>query len=294
MFKSTLAFLLYASLMFFTLPTLAQDTAKGPAAAKQTQKNTDGTTTTTEPDGKGGTKKITENAKGEIVDVVTEQPDATYGDGGTKVSIAIGEDASTIDEFNKPTIWVYKDKSGKVRHMEQNHDINGEDWIEFSIDYGADGRLTAYARQVHTGNPEEFPEGTETVLNFKYDKSGRPSTAATGPNSLETASTKADEILKAISGATERQMSILDDLGKDFDLLDLSIDRADNQTAGVPKPSAGTPATNPGYGTSVPPPPMPGNISIPWEIPPGGIPWEIPPRSPGPMPPGGFPWGMPR
>jgi len=284
------SFLLYASLMFFTLPASAQEPAEGPATAKQTQKNTDGTTTTTEPYGKGGTRKTTENAQGEIVDVVTEEPDATYGAGGRKITIGIGQ-----GPWGDPrtTIWVYKDKSGKVRRMEQNQDINGEDWLEFSVGYGADGRLTAYSRQVHTGNPEEFPEGTETVLNFKYDKSGRPSTAATGPNSLETASTKADEILKAIRGATERQRSILDDLGKDFDLLDLSIDRADNQTVGVPKPSAGTPATNPGYGTSVPPL-LPGNVGMPWEIPPGGIPWEIPPSRPGPMPPGGFPWGMPR
>ena len=284
------SFLLYASLMFFTLPASAQEPAEGPATAKQTQKNTDGTTTTTEPYGKGGTRKTTENAQGEIVDVVTEEPDATYGAGGRKITIGIGQ-----GPWGDPrtTIWVYKDKSGKVRRMEQNQDINGEDWLEFSVGYGADGRLTAYSRQVHTGNPEEFPEGTETVLNFKYDKSGRPSTAATGPNSLETASTKADEILKAIRGATERQMSIFDDLGKDFNMLDLSIDRADNQTAGVPTPSAGTPATNPGYGTSVPPL-LPGNVGMPWEIPPGGIPWEIPPSRPGPMPPGGFPWGMPR
>jgi hypothetical protein len=280
--KNVFVPLLYASLMFFAFPASAQE--------PQTQKNTDGTTTATESYGKGGTRKTTENAQGEIVDIVTEEPDATYGAGGTKITIGVGQ-----GPWGDPrtTIWVYKDKSGKVRRMEQNHDINGEDWIEFSIDYGADGRLTAYARQVHTGNPEEFPEGTETVLNFKYDKSGRPSTAATGPNSLETASTKADEILKAIRGATERQMSILDDLGKDFNMLDLSIDRADNQTAGVPTPSAGTAATNPGYGTSVPPPLMPGNIGIPWEIPPGGIPWEISPSSPWPMPPGGFPREIP-
>ena len=327
MLKPTLTFLLYASLMFSTLPALAQE------AEKQVQKNTDGTTTTTEPYGNGGAKKLTENAKGEIVDVVIEQPDATYGDGGTKVTIAFGTHASTTDEYNEPTTWVYKDKSGKIRRIEHNQDINGEDWIGFTVEYGADGRLKSYTREVHTGNPEEFSEeGLKTTINF--DPLGRPLTVLhdlwdekdeikhlrigyryagdddkkgtrsveiynentkkwepqtlSVPDPVEAASIKADEVLKVIRDATERQRSILDDLGQDFNLLDLSINSSDNETAGVPQPSGGARAPNSPYGTLTPP----GAGAIPWDIP-AVTPWEVPGDSPWRILPGGVPREIP-
>jgi hypothetical protein len=277
--------------MFVALPASAQE------PGKQTQKNTDGTTTTTEPYDKGGTKKTTENAAGEIVDVVTEEPDATYGAGGTKITLGIGQ-----GPWGDPrtTIWVYKDKSGKVRRMEQNQDLNGEDWLEFSVGYDADGRLTAYSRQVHTGDPENFPEGLKTVVNFKYDKSGQPSAevsvegadpsetpASSTTNPVDAASNKAAEIRKIVQAATERQLSILEDL--DLGMFQLSIDRADAATAGTPTPSAERPATNPGYGSSIWPPPT---DVPPWEIPPAS-PWETPASNPWQFPLGGFPRDIP-
>jgi hypothetical protein len=323
-------FLLCAGLTFFTPPAFAQEPAD--PGAKHTQKNTDGTTTTTEPYGNGGAKKITENAKGDIVDVVTEQPDGTYGDGGTKVTIAFGKHASTIDEYNEPTTWLYKDRFGKIRRIEHNQDINGEDWIGFALEYGADGRLKSYTREVHTGNPEEFSEeGLKTVFNF--DPLGRPSTVlhdlwdeqngvtqlrigyryagaddkkgtrsaevynestkkweprtSNVPEPVNTASIKADEVLKVIRGATERQISIVEDL--DLGMFQYSIDKADAETAGTPTPSAGTQAAIPGYGTSIPPP---GAGVPPWEIPPGS-PWETPASNPWQFPPGGFPREIP-
>lgn len=279
MIKSAMAILLLApAIIFMSMASAkAQD-------GKQTQKNADGTKTTTEPHGNDGTMKTTENAEGKTVDIVISQPDATFGAGGTKLTLHLTETPWTSIEDN-PSMWVYKDASGKVRRIEHNKDLNGEDFISYTVDYGPDGRMRSYTRQVHTGNPENFPEGLQTTTTFTYDKFGRPSIiledftgytddgefkvkhyrttyrytgdadkkgAATvevrddaggkwerqtsnAPTTLDSAANQAEEIRKTMTAVTERQISIVEDLNLG-DTLELSIDRADAETADTPKP----------------------------------------------------------
>ncbi len=279
MIRSAIAILLFAPLIIF----ISMASAKA-QDGKQTQKNADGTKTTTEPHGNDGTMKTTENAEGKTVDIVISQPDATFGAGGTKLTLHLTETPWTSIEDN-PSMWVYKDASGKVRRIEYNKDLNGEDFISYTVDYGPDGRMRSYTRQVHTGDPENFPEGLQTTTTFTYDKFGRPSIILedfteytddgefkvkhyrttyryTGdadkkgtatvevrddaggkwekqpgntPTTLESAVQNAEEIQKTVKGVTERQVSIVEDLGLSND-LELSIDRADAETAGTPTP----------------------------------------------------------
>ncbi len=273
-----------AMTILLLVPIIIFPSAAAAQTGNETQKNADGTTTTTEPHGDGGTKKTTENAEGKVVDVVISQPDATFGPGGTKLTLHFTETPWRSIEDN-PTMWVFKDASGKVRRIEYSKNLNGEDFISYTVDYGADGRMRSYARQVHTGNPENFPDGLQTTTTFTYDKLGRPSTiledfteytddgafkikhyrttyrysgnadkkgsatvearddaggkwekqTSNAPTTLDSATKEAGEIRKIFTTVTERPISIVEDLNLG-DSLEFSIDRADAETAGTPKP----------------------------------------------------------
>jgi hypothetical protein len=146
--------------LFFGFALLAQKPESKPAPAGNTQKNTDGTTTTTEAYGTAGKKSTTKDAKGEVIDIVIEEPDSVYGKGGTKTSIESHNGGRDID------IVVRKDSSGKVRHIEQTEFTRLTKKIK-SVDYEADGRLKAVF--VGGNNVDQKIAG-----DVEYDHRGQP------------------------------------------------------------------------------------------------------------------------
>ena len=230
-------------LLVFTWPMLAQ-TKQGTPASTKTQKNTDGTTTTIESID-GGTRATTKDSKGKLVDVVTTEQSDKYGKGGTKAKIESHKGSNDID------IIVYKDKSGNVRRLEQTEFINNSPSKNtFDVEYDESGRLKSYAygrvgRLEEEGKIEYDDLGRpSTVLmevslfggvrgriTYKYggadDKTGTKTVESYSPWSKkwqETAESKISrlgfdkvvevgkQLLAATREATERRMSIVEDL----------------------------------------------------------------------------------
>jgi hypothetical protein len=227
------------SKLVLALPAPAQK-PKDSKSPLNVQKNTDGTTTYTYAEG-NGTRAETFNSKGRVVDFVYTEPSADYGDGGTKVTIITPQSNQIV---------AYKDKAGKVRHIDQtNMDKNGNK-KQISFDFYGDGSVKAHASFVNNKliSKEQFEYDklgrrlrmsleyfnaldhfVQVRVNYKYadnnDKQGTLTTEiydeTTGK--WETTTTtifqkgidvegKPDEIRAAIRGATERQGSNVEDL----------------------------------------------------------------------------------
>lgn len=144
-----------AAIWFVARPVAAQDEIK-------VKHNADGSKTTFENLPGGAVRATTTDAKGNVVDVVTSEPNSKYGKGGSKITLVRKIDG------NDTVIELYKDAAGAVKALsftDNNPKGYTSDKYQLDVEFSQQGQLKAFQekmddRIVDHSEENSTPDGT--------------------------------------------------------------------------------------------------------------------------------------